>query len=100
MNSGIQARNQGWQKVIENCPIDYNVIAQAAVDYLISVGDPFTVEDVRALIPDGVEAHSPNYLPALLGSRARCGHIVPMGRYRTTRRTRNSSKNQVWRAAP
>lgn len=99
MSTGIEARDAGWQKVLENCPVGYRDFAHAAIDYLITLGEPFTADDIHRLIPDGVEPHSPNVVPALLGSRAKNGLIVPIGRYRTTRRTRHSSKNQVWKAA-
>jgi len=83
---------------IENASLDYKTEIVKALDWLIGLGVPFTADDVRDMVPDHLSGH-PNVLPALLGSRARNGLIVPMGRYRTTRRTRHSSKNQVWRAA-
>ncbi|MCD2263259.1 hypothetical protein K3888_11175 [Dietzia aurantiaca] len=86
-------------RVVANAPTDYRAAAIDAIDSLVEAGDPFTVEDIAARIPSELPPAHPNLLPALIGARARNGLIVPMGRYRTTRRSRHSSKNTVWRAS-
>lgn len=98
MSTGVELRDAGMALVIENAPLDYKTEIAKSLDWLIGLDVPFTADDVRDMVPAHLTGH-PNVLPALLGSRARNGRIVPVGRYRTTRRTRHSSKNQVWRAA-
>lgn len=97
MTTAVDLRDAGFARVIANAPHEYKALATAALDYLIASGEAFTADDVRALVPTDVPPAHPNFLPALMGARAARGVIVPLGRYRTTRRSRHSSKNQVWR---
>lgn len=97
--AGQVLRDEGWALVTDNAPADYKTAAVAALDHLIATGDPFTVDHVYALIPVELSPHSPNVVPAMIGGRARNGQIVSLGRFRTERPSRHSSKNTVWRAA-
>lgn len=98
-SAGQALRDEGWARVTTNAPDTYKTAAVAAINYLMATGDPFTVDHVYELIPVELSPHSPNVVPALLGGRAKAGQIVSMGRFRTERPTRHSSKNTVWRAA-
>ena len=99
MTSGIAERNAGWQKVLDNCPDDYRAHAIAAMDYLESLSDVFSADDVRALIPGHLAPHSPNVIGAIIGGRASAGRIVAVGEYSSPRKTRHASRNRMWRAA-
>lgn len=94
----IRARDEGMARVQENSPAAYRAAAFEAVELLIAARKPFTVDDIRALIPKGLDQPHLNFIPALIGARAKSGVIVPAGRYRTTRTARHSSKNTVWTA--
>ncbi|KAA0916430.1 hypothetical protein [Dietzia sp. ANT_WB102] len=98
-SAGQHLRDEGTARVIENSPADYRAAAIAAVDLLIATRRAFTADEVHDLIPNDLTPHSPNVVPAIIGSRARTGQIVSMGRARTNRASRHASKNQVWRAA-
>lgn len=97
--AGQHLRDEGTARVIDNSPADYKTAAVAAIDLLIDSRQAFTADEVYALIPVELSPHSPNVVPALLGSRARNGQIVSLGYVKTSRKTRHASKNQVWRAA-
>ena len=75
---------------------NYRAAAEAALAALVCEGRPFTAEDVRKAVPDGVEPHSPNVLPSVLGTWAARRLIVPCGEYRSRRRSRRASRNRVW----
>lgn len=75
---------------------DYRAAAEVALAALVREGRPFTAEDVRKAVPDGVEPHSPNVLPSVLGTWAARRLIVPCGEYRSRRRSRRASRNRVW----
>lgn len=57
----------------------------------------FTADDVRRLIPDGVEPHSHNVLPSLIRVWAARGAIQAVGWVRSTRPSRHASVNRMWR---
>lgn len=67
-----------------------------ALDWCIAVGQPFTAEDVRALLPTNVEPHSPNLLPAIMGGYASSGRITAVGMCKPTRPSRRHSRNLIW----
>ncbi|QLF83885.1 hypothetical protein SEA_MOOSEHEAD_44 [Gordonia phage Moosehead] len=67
-----------------------------ALDELIAAGVSFNADDVRALIPNGVEPHSPNLLPAIIGGYAAAGRIRAVGLVRPARASRRHSRNLVW----
>lgn len=72
--------------------------AERALAELIRERVEFTAEDVRARIPEGVEAHHPNVLPALIRLAASRGLIEAVGWRQATRPTRHANVNRVWRA--
>lgn len=75
---------------------DFREHAEDILDDLIEAGRPFTAEDIRRKIPDGVEPHSPNVLPAVIGRASRAGRIKTIGWCGTTRNTRHGSVNRLW----
>lgn len=60
-------------------------------------GTEFTAEDVRKLIPDGVEPHSYNVLPSLIRLFSTRGAIEAVGWVAATRPERHGSVNRVWK---
>lgn len=97
-SAGERLRDEGQARVINNSPADYKAAAVAAVDLLIATRRAFTADEVHDLIPDDLTPHSPNVVPAIIGSRARQGLIVSLGRTRPVRASRHAAKNNVWRA--
>lgn len=97
-NAGEHLRDEGQARVIDNSPAAYRAAAIAAIDLLIATRQAFTADEVHALIPGDLTPHSPNVVPAIIGSRARTGQIRSLGRARTTKSSRRASKNNVWRA--
>ncbi|AXH48378.1 hypothetical protein SEA_POLLUX_48 [Gordonia phage Pollux] len=67
-----------------------------ALDAMIAAGEPFNADDIRAQIPDGVEPHSPNLLPAIIGGYAAAGRIKSIGMVRPARASRRYSRNLMW----
>ncbi|UYL86899.1 hypothetical protein SEA_RAVENCO17_46 [Gordonia phage RavenCo17] len=67
-----------------------------ALDAMIAAGEPFNADDIRARIPDGVEPHSPNLLPAIIGGYAAARRIKSVGMTRPARPSRRYSRNLVW----
>lgn len=63
-------------------------------------GQPFTSDDVTAQLPDDVEPHSPNLLPALMQGAAKRGLIQMHGFAHSTRPSRHASRVCVWIGAP
>lgn len=98
-SAGSRLRDEGQARVIDNSPAAYRAAAIAAIDLLIATRQAFTADEVHALIPGDLTPHSPNVVPAIIGSRARTGQIRSLGRARTTKSSRRASKNNVWRAA-
>lgn len=77
----------------------YAPYAREVLDRLIDSGQRFTADDVRAGIPEGIEAHSPNVLPSVIGMAARQGRIVPAGFVNSHRPSRHAGRLMVWIAA-
>lgn len=78
----------------------YREAAELVLAELVADGHPFTVDDVRQRIPEGIQPHHPNVLPSLLGIWAERRLIVPCGEYRSRRRPRRASRNRVWIGRP
>lgn len=78
---------------------EYREHAERALAELIRSKREFSADDIRTRIPKDVIAHHVNVLPSVIGAARSRGDIVPVGRCRTTRRTRHSSRNTVWIAA-
>lgn len=100
--TGEQLRADGTENVLaadESITRGYGDLVREAID---AQGDTFTAEDLRrhiaARYPDAAP-HHPNVLPAIIGTLAYQEQIVCVGVTRTTRRSRHSSRNLVWRRA-
>ncbi|GAA2773023.1 hypothetical protein [Saccharopolyspora taberi] len=80
---------------------DYRERCDAALAELVARGQPFTVEDVRAMAGDDQGAGC-NILPSVMGVAAhpsapdRIAIVPTQRRYRSARRARRASRNQVW----
>jgi hypothetical protein len=73
--------------------------AEQVLARYIRHGALFTADDIRQEIPDGVEPHSANVLPSLIGVYAARGVITPVGWAVSTRRSRHASHNRLWRGS-
>lgn len=103
MTTGTKLRDQGQDAVISADTAvhrGYREYVEDAVDALIGKGMEFTAEDIRMLIPKGVNPHHPNLLPAILGSMAANDRIRAVGHRRCTRPSRRAGWMRVWAAAP
>ena len=99
MSTGKQLRDEGMTAVIaaDTAPHrSYADHARIVIDRLIGEGRTFTSEDVRQGIPEGVEPHHPNVLPAVLGSLASAGRIRRVGEYHSVRASRRYGRNSFW----
>lgn len=98
--SGNTLQSEGTRRVLatedEHGP-DYREAALAAIDVLIERGAPFTADDVHPLIPEGLEPHHHNVLPALMRSVSRTGRIEPDGWASSTRPQRHAGYSRRWR---
>lgn len=68
----------------------------AAIQQRADSGVPFTADDVQADLPDGIEPHSPNLLPALMQGAAKRGLIRMHGLAHSTRPSRHAGRVCVW----
>lgn len=75
---------------------DYRYHAEASLAALIRSGAPFNADDVRAQIPSGIEPHSDNVLPSVIGAAAARKQIVGVDRCLSRRRSRHGSRLTVW----
>jgi len=101
--SGRQLRNAGYDDVIaadESLTRGAREHIERALDELIELGLPFTSDDIHALLPEDCEPHSPNLIPALIGSWRCLGKITPVGWTTSTRPSRHAAAVRVWVAAP
>lgn len=99
MTTGRDLRDHGWQNVqAADTAIhrDHRVAIEAALDTLISEGQPFTAETLRARLSQDVRPHSANLLPSVMGHAARDRRMVPIGWDRTTRPSRHYSRLTIW----
>jgi hypothetical protein len=82
---------------------DYADLVRESVEWWGEAGQRFSAEDVRVYIglryPDA-QPHSPNVLPAVLGSLAAAGRIEAVGHTRCTRSSRRHGWMRVWRLTP
>lgn len=100
---GLADRNRGQEANLAAAVAAhrrYREAAEVVLDELVASGQPFTAEDIRRGVPHGIEPHSPNVLPSLIGTWAARRRIVPCGEYRSRRRSRRASRNRVWVANP
>lgn len=99
--TGLRAEGQGAVLAADTAPHrGYADYVDEAVQALMDKGMEFTAEDVRLLIPEGVRAHHPNVLPAVLGGMAANGRIVAIGHRQCRRTSRRAGWMRVWTAAP
>jgi len=99
--TGPTLRDQGQDAVLAADTAVHRGFAEHvhdAVDQLIAAGQVFDAEDIRALVPEGVEPHSPNLLPAILGSLAARDRIRAVGHRRCTRPSRRAGWMRIWAA--
>ena len=102
--TGAQLRDQGQAAVLAadvSVTRGYADLVVEAVEK--HAGYDFTAEDVRRFIdrvyPDA-RPHSPNVLPAVLGSLASAGRIRAVGHTRCTRSSRRHGWMRVWQVTP
>lgn len=103
MTTGEQLRIEGISSNLAAATSvnrSYRWHAEKALAELIRSKREFTADDIRARIPKDVVAHHVNVLPSVIANARSRGDIVPVGRCRTTRRSRHASRNTVWTAAP
>jgi len=79
----------------------WKLAAAEAIRQLVAAGDPFTADDVWAMIePLGVCTHEPRAMGAVFKAAARDGIITSDGMHRTSCRRENHRRLvRVWRAA-
>ena len=104
MTTGIERRNEGWSAVqTADVAINrsYGDYYRQALDEHIATGREFTADDIRdraeELAPRDAAPHSPNLLPAILGSATRNHRIAPVAFTKAGRRTRHGSRNLIFR---
>lgn len=104
MTTGQTLKAEGIDAVLAaDCSVtrDYAALVREAVEWHGPL--TFTAEDVRAMVevanPDA-QPHSPNVLPAVLGSLASAGRIEAVGHTRCTRSSRRHGWMRVWRLTP
>ena len=85
------------ERVRGNAGADWNRAAENAMKELEHLGQPFTADDVRALIPEGIEPHHPNAWGAVFNSHRRAGLITATGRVHNSRwGKRNAGAQRIW----
>ena len=85
------------QRVLVNAGTDWTSAAETAMRQLEHRGQPFTADDVRALIPDGVEPAHPNAWGGLFKAHHIAGHITPTAEVRNSRHPkRNAGTQRIW----
>ena len=107
MTTAAQLRDAGQADVLaaDTAPHrDYASLVREAIAELDEGPDfHFTAEDVRWIVerhyPE-VQPHSPNVLPAVLGSLASAGRIRAVGHTRCTRSSRRHGWMRVWQVTP
>ena len=99
MSTGEQLRDDGYRAVLAAGTAPhrtYKQHAQDVLDDLIAAGRPFTASTVHELIPADVQPHSPNLLPALIGSAAARRRIRSVGWINSDRPSRHCSRVRLW----
>lgn len=99
-DTGEQRRDTGVQAVLaasSGVNRSYRFYAERAIAAFVWENDPFTADDVHREIPEGVEPHSPNVLPAVIRSAAQRGVIVQVGWSKSNRPSRHASMQRIWK---
>lgn len=78
----------------------YLAAARDALEQCIRGAVPFSADTVRALIPDHLQPHHPNVLPALFRAASSAGRITAVDYVRPGRRERHGNLNRLWVAGP
>jgi hypothetical protein len=88
-------------EVREKADRAWKLAAAEAIRQLVAAGDPFTADEVWAMIePLGVRTHEPNAMGAVFNAAARDGLITSDGMYRPScRRKAHRRMVRVWRGA-
>lgn len=99
--AGLDARAAGEQQALDFAPGEWKNRASAALDYLRSLEDPFTADDViaRAGLPRDSKANANNAVGALLSGYARRGLIRKVGYTQATRAASHGRVVAVWQGA-
>ncbi|WP_130841600.1 hypothetical protein [Corynebacterium neomassiliense] len=85
------------ERVLHNAGADWNRAAENAMRELEHRGHPFTADDVRTLIPDGVEPAHPNAWGAIFNAHRRAGLITATGRvHNSSHPKRNAGTQRLW----
>jgi hypothetical protein len=71
------------------------IAVENALDTCIADGQPFTADDVRKLLPVGVQGGT-NVLPSVIGIAAGRRRITAVDSAVSARRSRHSSRLRVW----
>src|SRR5690606_9544910 len=77
--------------------VTYREHVEAILDDFARTGREFNAEDVRRLVPPGVEPHSHNVLPSLIRHWARRGAFQQVGWDKPNRPSRHGSVIRRWR---
>lgn len=96
---GIQARNQGAARVLDNAGDPWSEATRRIITRLAATGHRFTSDDVRAEAQQaGIpEPHHPNAYGAALLAAAHAGLIIDTGRVaRSERPEARGRKVAVW----
>lgn len=72
--------------------------AELALNTLIAKGDPFTIEDLRKLVPTDITPHHHNAWGALISTAAQAGHIQRCGIAKTHRKRAHAREVKLWQA--
>lgn len=84
------------ERVRVNAGADWNRAAENAMRQLEHRGLPFTADDVRALIPEGVEPAHPNAWGAIFNAHRRAGLITATGIHNSRWGKRNAGAQRIW----
>ena len=97
--TGDELRDQG----VSDCLSADNAIhrghrplVEHALDELITLGLPFTSDDVREYLGPNFQPHSANLLPSVIQNYAATRRIIATGWTRSTRPSRHGGVVRVW----
>lgn len=91
---GVELRDAGVSSVSGHTPGEWRSAADRAIVELANKRDPFTAEDVRAVVGD--PPNHPNAMGARFLDAARAGIIRQVGRQLPARPSRHASSVGVW----
>ena len=92
--TGKTLRDAGVEKVTNNTPDDYRSVFERAIIALASSKEPFTSEDVTAMV--GRPPNSPNTVGALFIGAAKRGLIRKCGYRQSVRPERHAAVIALW----